>query len=588
MTAATGRIDETTTLSPGEALRGTPYRIVRLLGAGAMGEVYEAEHELLGTRRALKVLAPQHAHRSDLVERMRVEARALAQLRHKNLVEVLDLGIAEGERWFFAMEKLDGRTLRDVLESEGFVAPRVAAQITAEILEGLAAAHSAGLIHRDVKPENVFVCANGVVKVLDFGIAKLVQQMSGVQLTQAGFTIGTPRYMAPEQIEGKPVDTRTDLYAVGVLLYELLAGTVPFEEDDPLALAYAHAMRIPDPLSARARQPIAPALEALVHRALEKRADARFATAAEFAAALRALGPTLSATVPSPLEAADRGGTMRMEPLAAGAVPTGPSDARDLGALAVGASQTRAVVEGGARAASPPGASGSGDRPLYAHAEAAHAAPGAFGTAPLLGVGSAETPALRTGETAVKPAKGARNAFLFGAAGAVVLASVLVFVMRPSSRSADASAGSDTAPTGAESTERSVDLAVGPQSPPEPPPGAAPQAHEEAPSSADTGAKVASPSPDTSGTVGAPPEGAPPSAQAATPAADAPKATGSRGSRKDRERGARDDALLETLVGNTDAVLSAPAKPTQAGSGSGDKAAPAKAPAPRPRIGSGL
>ena len=273
-------------LGPGAPLPGTPYRIVRMLGTGAMGEVYEAEHELLGTRRALKVLAPQHADRADLAERMRVEARALAKLRHKNLVEVLDLGVSADGRPFFAMEVLEGHTLRQTLRANGVLRVALAIEVAIEILEGLGAAHASGLVHRDVKPENVFVCATGAVKVLDFGIAKF-SDLAGAPVTQTGFTIGTPRYMAPEQIEGKMVDARSDVYATAIVLYEMTTGAVPFEDAETMALAFAHVTRPPPPPSSRSTQEISPRLEAAILRALSKKPDDRFASAAELAAELR-------------------------------------------------------------------------------------------------------------------------------------------------------------------------------------------------------------------------------------------------------------------------------------------------------------
>jgi len=162
------------TWAPGTLIPGTPYRVVRPLGQGGMGEVFEVEHDLLGTRRALKVLARHFAGRSDLEERLRVEARALARLKHPNLVEVYDLAAASDGRIFFVMELLDGCTLRDLVRHRGKLGASAAVRVVAQALDGLAAAHSTQMVHRDVKPENVFVCRSGIVKLLDFGIAKAI------------------------------------------------------------------------------------------------------------------------------------------------------------------------------------------------------------------------------------------------------------------------------------------------------------------------------------------------------------------------------------------------------------------------------
>src|SRR5664279_5204951 len=154
-------------------LAGTPYVLLRLLGRGSMGEVYEAVHSALGTKRAVKLLAAQHADRADLAERMRTEGQLLAHVRHPNLVEVVDLGIAQDGRIYFVMDLLEGHTLRRTIEANAPMRPALALELVLPILDGLHAAHSAGIVHRDIKPENVFVCATGDVKVLDFGVAKV-------------------------------------------------------------------------------------------------------------------------------------------------------------------------------------------------------------------------------------------------------------------------------------------------------------------------------------------------------------------------------------------------------------------------------
>lgn len=272
-------------LAPGARVSGTPYLLLQRLGAGGMGEVFEAEHVELGIRCALKVLHREHDDRPDLAARMRDEARALARLCHNNLVEVFDLGETPGKRLYFAMPLLSGRDLRRELSRFAIIEARVAAGLVAQALDGLAAAHAAGIVHRDVKLENLFLCDDGRVKILDFGVAK----HPGGGRTLPGGSPGTPRTMAPEQCAGRSIDARTDVYASGLVLYELVAGRGPFDDTngDPIALRYAHLDRAPPPPSRFAPQPIPRAIEAVIMRALAKSPAERFQSAAEMAEALR-------------------------------------------------------------------------------------------------------------------------------------------------------------------------------------------------------------------------------------------------------------------------------------------------------------
>ncbi len=271
----------------GEALAGTPYLVLRRIGQGGMGEIYEAEHAELGRRAALKVLHQRHHGRADLAARLREEARLLARLEHPNLVQVFDLGVTGDGRPWFAMPLLRGRDLRDELARAGCLPATVAAALAVQALDGLAAAHAAGFVHRDVKLENLFLEEDGTLKVLDFGVAKIVD--AGAWRTQPGASPGTPRSMAPEQCAGGAVDGRANLYAVGLALYELTAGRGPFDElrGNNHALRFAHCERRPAAPSALAPRPIPPALEGIVARALAKSPADRFQTAAEMAAALR-------------------------------------------------------------------------------------------------------------------------------------------------------------------------------------------------------------------------------------------------------------------------------------------------------------
>jgi len=285
----------------GAALAGTPYRVVRPLGQGGMGEVYEVEHAELGRRAALKVLHRRHQDRADLAARLRDEARISARVRHPNLVEVFDLGVTADGRPFFAMPLLRGRDLHDRLARDGVLPPATAIALCAQALDGLGAAHAAGLVHRDVKLENLFLEDDGTLKVLDFGVAKIAGDGRSSR-TEPGTSPGTPRCMAPEQCAGRAVDARADLYAMGLALYELVTGRGPFDHvaGDAHALRYAHCERAPIPPS-RAAPALGPALDAVILRALAKSPADRFQTAAEMAAALRHLLPATRAATRAPV-----------------------------------------------------------------------------------------------------------------------------------------------------------------------------------------------------------------------------------------------------------------------------------------------
>jgi eukaryotic-like serine/threonine-protein kinase len=298
-------------LLAGARLAGTPYVIGRLLGQGGMGEVYEVEHAELGRRLAVKVLHRDHVDRPDLAARLREEARQLARLLHPNLVEVTDLGVTTDGRPYFAMPRLSGRDLREELARGGALPGERAIALVAQALDGLAAAHAAGLVHRDVKLENLFLCDDGTVKVLDFGVAKVLAEGASGR-TLPGASPGTPRSMAPEQCVSGAVDTRADLYAVGLALYELLTGRGPFDElrGNDHALRYAHCERTPPPPSYFV--PIEPELEVAVMRALSKSRDRRFQTAAEMALVLRSLLPENAPTMVSPPSSSPRSGRRRI------------------------------------------------------------------------------------------------------------------------------------------------------------------------------------------------------------------------------------------------------------------------------------
>jgi serine/threonine protein kinase len=286
-------------LCPGEPIKGTPYLIEAPMACGGMGEIYEATHMMLGRRVVLKVLHERYARREDLARRLFEEARLLASIRHDNLVDVIDLGILPGDgRPYFVMEHLSGHDLRVELSRTGALPAPLAVDIVLQILEGLGQLHARGVIHRDIKPENVFLCHDGTVKVLDLGVAKVLGD--DARVTHPGTSLGTPRAMAPEQCQGRAVDARTDLYAVGLVLYEIVAGRGPFDEIKDLdALSYAHCVRRPPRPSRFAPLPIPAAIESVILRALAKSPSARFPSAEAMARALEsAIASTARSTLP--------------------------------------------------------------------------------------------------------------------------------------------------------------------------------------------------------------------------------------------------------------------------------------------------
>src|SRR6266581_4659499 len=208
------------------------YRILRKLGTGGMANVYLAEDEVLGRRVAIKILNDRHAGDDQFVERFRREAKNAAGLSHPNIVSIYDRGEAEGT-YYIAMEYLDGRSLKELIIARGPAPIHLAVDYARQILAAIRFAHRHGIVHRDIKPHNVLVDGEGRLKVTDFGIAR-----AGVsQMTEAGSIIGTAQYLSPEQAKGAPVDQTSDLYSVGVVLYELLTGVVPFSGDTPVEIA---------------------------------------------------------------------------------------------------------------------------------------------------------------------------------------------------------------------------------------------------------------------------------------------------------------------------------------------------------------
>lgn len=225
------------------------YQVMRKLGRGGMADVYVARQVTLGREVALKVLRSDYARDQEYIARFRREARAAAKLNHPNIVQVIDVGNA-GSNYYIAQELVDGENLRQTLERGGAIGLEEALEVLVGVASALEIASEAGITHRDIKPENVMRTSRGIIKVADFGLARLNADVATTKadLTQAGLTLGTPRYMSPEQVQGKSVDVRSDLYSLGVTLYHLLAGRPPFEADDPLALALMHLHETPTPL----------------------------------------------------------------------------------------------------------------------------------------------------------------------------------------------------------------------------------------------------------------------------------------------------------------------------------------------------
>ncbi len=270
----------------GELIGGTRYRVVRLIGVGGMGSVYEVEHVELGKRFVLKALLRELARREDLVQRLRNEWRALARLQHTSIVNVTDAGTSASGVPFYVMERLDGETLAAQLKKRRRLHVLEATSVAAQVLDALNAAHDIGIIHRDVKPANIFLVAGGGLKLLDFGVAKIADATSVV--TARGLAVGTPRYMSPEQARGERVDGRSDVYATGLILFEMIAGAGPYDDArDANELLLAHLAREAPPLSSLVPG-VAVELERILARMLAKDCRARPPHARTAAEELRA------------------------------------------------------------------------------------------------------------------------------------------------------------------------------------------------------------------------------------------------------------------------------------------------------------
>jgi eukaryotic-like serine/threonine-protein kinase len=291
MSAALG--SDSSIASAGDPLVGLPYRTVQLLGAGGMGEVFLAEHRELGKLCVVKILHARFANDERLADRVRLEARALGRIRSPFIVSVSGAGITADRRPFIVMEYLEGHTVAEEIAQRGHLPLPEALKYACELLQALEVAHAAGIVHRDIKPGNLFLCdapdGSRTLKVVDFGLTRIMPDAPAgapqplAVPTDTGIVVGTPRYVSPEGARAQPVDHRADLYGAALMLYLMVAGRGPFDHirSEPMVLS-AHASERPQPPSHFAKQAIPPELDRVLLYTLRKDPAARFQTAAAF------------------------------------------------------------------------------------------------------------------------------------------------------------------------------------------------------------------------------------------------------------------------------------------------------------------
>lgn len=264
------------------------YELIRRLGRGGMADVYLARQISLGRHVAFKVLRSHLAADEKYVRRFQQEARAAAALVHANIVQIHEVGRIDSLH-YMVQEYVPGQNLRQYLQKHGPLDERMAVRVMRQVAAALHRSFQHNIIHRDIKPENIMLAATGEVKVADFGLARMVQNGQGLEITQVGVTMGTPLYMSPEQIEGKPVDTRSDIYSLGVTCFHMLAGRPPFEGDSPLAVAVQHLRNEPPRLETL-RPDLPAALCQIVHRMMAKNPEDRYQKPSDILKDLRQLG----------------------------------------------------------------------------------------------------------------------------------------------------------------------------------------------------------------------------------------------------------------------------------------------------------
>ncbi|MET0342652.1 MAG: protein kinase [Polyangiales bacterium] len=269
------------------------YRIINTIARGGMGKVYRAEQQPLGRLVALKVLSPSYTgdHDPEFHKRFFLEASIASKLTHPNTVTIFDYGKTEDDIYYIAMELLEGRTLHRVLREEGALPVERALHVARQVCRSLREAHGLGVVHRDLKPANIYLVQHGderdVVKVLDFGLVKNLED-KGEELTKAGLFMGSPKYMAPEQIRGERADARVDIYALGVILYESLTGKAPFDRQNSVNILMAHIQEdVPSMSETNPRTRVAPQVENLVRKCMAKSREARFSSMEELLTALK-------------------------------------------------------------------------------------------------------------------------------------------------------------------------------------------------------------------------------------------------------------------------------------------------------------
>lgn len=280
----------------GTTLAGERYTLVRILGKGGMGYVYEAKHNVLRKRVAIKVLSRQFCNNEELVERFVREARSSSMLEHENVIDVTDFGTTPQGSVFICMELLQGESLGETIRSGGALSWQRAKPMILQVCRAMHVAHSKGVMHRDLKPDNCFRTKRGgnpdFIKVLDFGLAKVFGDdvSSSNNLTQAGSLFGTPEYMSPEQAQGHTTDPRTDVYAVGTLLYEMMTARTPFVGDNFMQVLTQQVYdKPPRPLQVRLDADVSPELEKVILKTLAKDPKHRYQTIRELASALAAI-----------------------------------------------------------------------------------------------------------------------------------------------------------------------------------------------------------------------------------------------------------------------------------------------------------